>query len=207
MLRLYDSRLSGNSWKVRILLSQLGIPYERITLDLVRGDTQDPAFRAKSRFARVPALELEDGRTIVESAAILMYLAQGTPLLPEDPHARAEVASWMFFEQADLQRSIGAARVYRLRGLGQSMALEIDRLQKEAYPALEKLDRWLQGRAWLVGDSYTLADLAVFAYVSLAHQGGFVMERFPAIAQWIARVKAQPGWVELLHGEPAAQAT
>lgn len=207
MLRLYDSRLSGNSWKVRILLSQLGVAYERVTLDLPRGDTQDPAFRAKSRFGRVPVLEMEDGRTIVESGAILIYLAEGTHLLPNDAYSRAEVMSWMFFEQADLQRSIGTARVYKLRGLGQSMALEIDRLQKEAYPALEKLDRWLQEHAWLVGDGYTLADLAVFAYVSMAQQGGFVMERFPAIAQWVARVKAQPGWVELLHGEAAPQAT
>lgn len=104
MLRLYDSRLSGNSWKVRILLSQLGLPYERVTLDIRKGETRDPAFRQISRFARVPVLLLEDGRPIVESGAILVHLADGTRYLPDDPHLRTEVMSWLFFEQADLQK-------------------------------------------------------------------------------------------------------
>jgi glutathione S-transferase len=106
MLRLYDSRLSGNAWKVRILLTQLGIPFERVTLDLAKGAAAEPAFRAKSRFARVPVLELEDGRTIVESAAIMLYLAEGSSLLPDDRYLRAEVTSWLTFEQADLLRAL-----------------------------------------------------------------------------------------------------
>src|ERR1700739_920148 len=98
MLRLYDSTLSGNSWKIRILLNELGLPFERVTLDLSANATNDPAFRKKSRFARIPVLELDDGRTIVESGAILLYLAEGTPLLPDDPYLRAEIVSWLFFE-------------------------------------------------------------------------------------------------------------
>jgi glutathione S-transferase len=198
MLRLYDSRLSGNSWKVRILLSQLGRPYERITLDLGKGDAQQPEFRKISRFARVPVLELESGQTIVESAAILLYLAQGTPYLPDDPHVRAEVTSWLFFEQADLQKAIAVPRVWHLHGLAGDRQPEIQRFHSEGYPALEKLDQWLLGRKWLVGESQTIADTAVFAYVSLATQGGYDMERFASIREWIARIKSQPAWVELI---------
>src|SRR5260370_27432852 len=116
MLRLYDSRLSGNAWKVRILLRQLGISCERVTLDLAKGATSDPAFCAKSRFARVPVLELEDGRTLVESAAIMLYLAEGSPLLPDDRYLRAEVTSWLTFEQADLLRALPLPRFSKRPG-------------------------------------------------------------------------------------------
>src|ERR1700751_3166449 len=143
MLRLYDSRLSGNAWKVRILLTQLGLPFERVTLDLAKGATSDPTFRAKSRFARIPVLELEDGRTIVESDAIMLYLAQGTPLLPDDPYLRAEVTSWLFFEQADLLRALALPRFSHMRGVADQMAQKIADFQEGAYPALEKLDQWL----------------------------------------------------------------
>src|SRR3954463_11125711 len=106
MLRLYDTRLSGNAWKVRILLTQLGIPFQRVTLDLAKGDHTKPEFCVKSRFARVPVLEFEDGRTLVESSAIMLFLAEGTPLLPEDKFLRAEVIAWLTFEQADLLRAL-----------------------------------------------------------------------------------------------------
>lgn len=198
MLRLYDSRLSGNSWKVRILLSQLGLPFERITLDLAKGETHDPAFRRISRFARIPVLQLENGQTIVESAAILLYLAQGTPYLPDDPQVRAEVTSWLFFEQADLQKAIATPRVWHLHGLAAERQREIRWFHAEGYPALEKLDQWLLGRTWLVGERYTIADTAIFAYVSLAPQGGYDMARFVSIREWIERVRNQPAWVELV---------
>jgi len=200
MLRLYDSLLSGNSWKIRILLNQLGRSFERITLDLGKGETRTAAFGEKSRFARVPVLELEDGRTIVESGAILLYLAQGTPYLPEDPYLRAEVASWLFFEQGDLQKPIAQCRVHHLYGRAESMREEIQRLHAEGYAGLEKLDKWLTGRRWLVGDRYTIADLALFPYVSMSPQGGFDLGRFAAIREWISRVEGEPGWIDLWHG-------
>jgi glutathione S-transferase len=199
MLRLYDSRLSGNSWKVRILLTQLGLPFERVTLDLAKGATSDPAFRAKSRFARVPVLELEDGRTIVESAAIMLYLAEGTSFLPGDRFLRAEVTSWLTFEQADLLRALALPRVYRLRGVADEMAGRIADFQEAAYPALGKVDAWLATHGWLVDERYTIADIGMFGYVSMAHQGGYEMQRFPAIDAWLARVRAQPGWVPLVE--------
>jgi glutathione S-transferase len=199
MLRLYDTRLSGNAWKVRILLTQLGIPFERVTLDLARGDTADPAFRAKSRFARVPVLELEDGRTLVESSAIMMYLAEGTQFLPDDRFLRAEVVGWLTFEQADLLRALALPRIWHLRGMADQMASRIADFHEAAYPALAKADAWLATHTWLVDDRYSIADIGLFGYVSMASQGGYDMARFPAINAWLARVKAQPGWVPLVE--------
>jgi glutathione S-transferase len=199
MLRLYDSRLSGNAWKVRILLTQLGIPFERVTLNLAKGEAAEPAFRAKSRFARVPVLELDDGRTIVESAAIMLYLAQGSPYLPDDPYLRAEVISWLFFEQADLLRALALPRFYHMRGIADQMSNRIADFQEGAYSALGKLSDWLATHDWLVDNCYTIADIGMFGYVSLAPEGGYDMQRFPTIAAWLARVKAQPGWVPLVE--------
>jgi glutathione S-transferase len=199
MLRLYDSRLSGNAWKVRILLRQLGRSFERVTLDLAKGQTKTPEFRAKSRFARVPVLELEDGRTIVESDAIMLYLAQGTPFLPDDPFLRAEVTSWLFFEQADLLRALALPRFYHMRGIEDQMTQRILAFQEGAYPALEKLEEWVTSHAWLVDERYTIADLGVFPYVAMATEGSYDMTRFPATNAWLARVKAQPGWVPLVE--------
>jgi glutathione S-transferase len=203
MLRLYDTRLSGNAWKVRILLTQLGIPFERVTLDLAKGATADPAFRAKSRFARVPVLELEDGRTIVESAAIMLYLAEGSPLLPDDRYLRAEVTSWLTFEQADLLRALALPRIYHLRGIAYQMASRIADFQEGAYGALAKADDWLASHDWLVDNRYSIADIGLFGYVSMAPQGGYDMARFPHISAWVARVQAQHGWVPLLEESQA----
>ena len=202
MLRLYDSRYSGNSWKIRILLNQLEIPFERRTLDLESGETKTDVFYALNRFSRVPVLELEDGRTVVESAAILLYLSEGTQYLYDDPYLRSQVVGWMFFEQGDLQRFLAMARVYHLRGLADKMSQQIERLHADGYLGLEKLERWLTGQEWLVGDRYTVADLAVFAYVSLAHQGMYEMGRFKAIGDWLERVKAQPGWIDIFDRSP-----
>jgi glutathione S-transferase len=198
MLRLYDSRLSGNAWKVRILLTQLGIAFERVTLDLAKGAAAEPAFRAKSRFSRVPVLELEDGRTLVESAAIMLYLAEGSPLLPDDRYLRAEVTSWLTFEQADLLRALALPRFYNMRGIADQMASRIADFQEGAYVALGKVDDWLSTQDWLVDNRYTIADIGMFGYVAMAPQGGYDMTRFPAIGAWLARVKAQPGWVPLV---------
>jgi glutathione S-transferase len=199
LYRLFDSRLSGNAWKVRILLRQLGLPFERVTLDLAKGATADPVFRRKSRFGRVPVLELEDGRTLVESSAILLYLAEGSCFLPDDRFLRAEVASWLFFEQADLMRPLALPRFYQLIGKAAEMERRIVEFQEVGYPALGKLEQWLSGREWLVGDRYSIADLGVFPYVEMAPQGGYDMARFPAVAAWLARVKAEPGWVPLVE--------
>lgn len=192
MLKLYDSRFSGNSWKIRILLNQLRMPFERHTLDLESGETKTDEFYKLNRFSRIPVIQLEDGRTIVESGAILLHLAEGSPLLPVDPYVRAQIVGWMFFEQGDLQRSIPLARVYHIRGIADKMSQQIERLHADGYMGLEKLERWLAKNEWLVGDGYTVADLALFPYVSLAHEGKFDMRRFPYINMWLDRVRSQP---------------
>jgi glutathione S-transferase len=199
MLKLYDSRLSGNAWKVRTLLRQLRIPFERVTFDLTTGATKTPEFRAKSKFARIPVLELEDGRTVVESAAIMFYLAEGTRLLPDDRYLRAEVMSWLTFEQADLLKAIALPRFYHMRGNAEQMASRIADFQEGAYPALEKVEAWLTDHDWLVDGRYTIADIGMFGYVSMAHEGRYEMERFPRIRAWLERVKSQPGWVPLVE--------
>jgi glutathione S-transferase len=206
MLRLYDSLLSGNSWKVRILLSQLHLGYERVTLDLAKGDTRRPDFCELSRFSRIPALTIEDGRTIIESAAILTFLAEGTDFLPSDSYMRAEISSWLFFEQADLQKAIAIPRVYHLRGQAEDddKADEILHRQRDGYAALDHLENWIVSRTWLVQDRYTIADIAVSAYVSLASQGGYRMDRYPGIDTWLKRVKLTDRWVPLLEQELVA---
>ncbi|QIE57522.1 glutathione S-transferase family protein [Pikeienuella piscinae] len=199
MPKLYDSKFSGNAWKVRILLSRLAIPYERITLDLAKGEAKEPGFAAKSRFQRVPALELDDGRCIVESCAMMLYLAEGSDLLPADPVARADVVSWLFFEQADLTKPLAIPRFFHLRGIAGEMAARIAALQEQGYPALDKLEAWIAPREWLSEGRCTLADLGVYPYVALAHEGGYDMSRYPGIGAWLKRVEAEPGWAPLIE--------
>lgn len=199
MLQLYDSRLSGNGWKVRILLTQLGIPFKRVLLDLAKGEQATPEFCAKSKFARIPVLELDDGRTIVESPAILLYLAENTRFLPDDRNLRADLIGWMTFEQADLLRALQLPRVYHLRGQAEQMAAKIAEIHESTYPALAKVDAWLAQHEWLAADRYTIADINMFGYVSMAHEGKYDMTRFPAIDAWLGRVRSQPGWIPLLE--------
>jgi glutathione S-transferase len=199
MLRLYDSRYLGNAWKVRILLTQLRVPFERVTLDLAKGETKTPAFLTKGRFARVPVLELEDGRTLVESVAILLYLAEGSALLPDDPYLRAEIISWLSYEQADLLRALALPRFYHLRDIADQMTDKIADFQEFGYVGLAKLATHLERRSWLVADRYTIVYLGVFPYVAMAPDGGYDLARFPSIKPWLERIKAQPGWVPLLE--------
>ena len=147
----------------------------------------------------MPVLELEDGRTIVELAAIMLYLAEGSPLLPDDRYLRAEVTSWLTFEQADLLRALALPRFYTMRGIAEQMKSRIADFREGAYVALAKLEEWLAAHDWLVDNRYTIADIGMFGYVAMAGEGGYDMEKFPAIRAWLARVKARPGWVPLVE--------
>lgn len=198
MYRLYDSRFSGNAWKLRILMRQLSIPFERMTLDLAKGEAKSPEFSARSRFQRIPVLELEDGRNLIESGAIMLYLAEGSAMLPDDPVERAEVTGWLFFEQADLTKPLAIPRFFHLRGIQDQMAAKIAEWHEIGYVALGRLEAWIADREWLAGDAYSLADLAVYPYVAMAHEGGYEMSRFPGIGAWLKRVEARPGWEPLL---------
>lgn len=198
MLKLYDSRLSGNAYRVRLMLRRLGLEFERITFDLAKGEAKTPEFAAKSRFARVPTLEFENGRTLVESAAIILHLAEGTELLPDDPMERSDVVSWLFFEQADLMRYLAVPRFMTLTGRTEGKEAMLGVLRTMGGQGLDRLEGWLKDHDWLALGRVTLADYGVYPYVSVAHQGGYDMSAYPGIAAWLKRMEAQPGWEPLL---------
>jgi len=197
--KLYDSRLSGNAWKLRILMRELGVPFERISLDLASGEAKSPEFSKISRFQRVPVLELDDGRHLIESGAIMLFLAEGSDLLPADPVERAEVTSWLFFEQADLVKPLALPRFFRLRGLYDQMQPKVAELHEAGNAALGKLENWIVGREWLANGRFSLADLAVFPYVALAGEGGYEMDRYPGIQAWLERLSQRKSWLPLVE--------
>jgi glutathione S-transferase len=196
-VRLYDFLPSGNGYKVRLLLSQLGRRFTLVEKDIFRGETRTPDFLALNPNGRIPVLELDDGRTLAESDAILFYLAEGTPFLPEDRFARAEVLQWMFFEQYSHEPYIAVAR--RIRHMeGREPAAD---LLERGRQALGVMERRLEGRRFFVDDRYTIADVALYAYTHVADEGGFDLGAYPAVRAWLARVAAQPGHVPITRRE------
>lgn len=198
MYRLYDSRLSGNAWKLRILMRELGIPFERVSLDLAKGEAKSAEFSRISRFQRIPVLEIGDGVHLIESGAIMLFLAQGSPLLPDDPVERADATSWLFFEQADLVKPLALPRFFYLRGMVEQMRDKIAELQEAGYGALGRLESWIAPRTWLANDAFSVADLGAYPYVALAHVGGYEMDRFPGIQAWLKRIEERPAWEPLV---------
>jgi glutathione S-transferase len=196
VLRLYDSAESGNCYKVRLLLSQLGLPFEREAVDTSSRDGREDVLGGKNPVLRVPVLRLEDGRHLAESNAILWYLAERTPYVPDDRFDRASVLQWMFFEQYDHEPYVAVMRHRTLHGrVGEFADSEERRARGDA--ALAAMDAHLDGRPFLVGGAYTVADVALFAYTHVAGDGGFDLPRYPAVESWIARVQAQPGHVPI----------
>jgi glutathione S-transferase len=200
MIKLYDSRLSGNAWKIRILLGNLGIPLERVTYALPEGKTYTPEFLAKNPLGKVPVVELDDGQTLFESNAILFYFADGTPFLPTDRLIRARVMQWMFFEQADVMMNLAQPRFFI--GIKKAKEANIDLIKSrwaEGYKVLKVMDDHLAKHEFFAGDQYTIADIALYTYASVAHEGEYEMERFPNVLAWFERVRRQPGYVPLLE--------
>jgi glutathione S-transferase len=194
---LYDSPVSGNCYKVRLLLAHLGIDYERREVDVVnrtdRGflDDLNPA-------KRVPTLILDDGRPLAESNAILWFFGDGTPFVPDDRYERAQVLQWMFFEQYDHEPAIAVARFLKTySGRPELYEQRRDELTKRGERALGAMERHLDGREWLVGDRMTIADIALYAYTHAADEGGFSLDGFSATRAWIGRVAAEAGHVAI----------
>ncbi len=197
MLRLYDYLPSQNAWKVRLLLNHLGLPYERKPVSIFEGESHTEAFLEKNPAGAVPVLEVEPGRFIAESNAILCYLAEGTPYLPDERFARATVMQWLFFEQSYVEPQIGSLRYWTLTGkLGRRSPDMIAGKRAYSLRALAALERELSRHDFLAGDRYTIADMAVFAYAAHAEEAGLDLAPYPAFRAWIARVKAQPGFLE-----------
>ena len=198
MLRLYDYLPSGNGYKVRLLLAQLGIPFELRQLDIVKGETRTPEFLAKNPNGRIPLLEVEPGKYLAESNAILMYLAEGTRLLPADRWERAQVFQWMCFEQYSHEPNIATVRFWlHYTELTDERRAAIEQKRVLGYAALDVMERHLQGRSFFVADRYTVADIALYAYTHVADEGGFELGRYPAVRAWLERVRAQPRHVAI----------
>jgi glutathione S-transferase len=203
MLRLHDNASSGNAYKVRLLLAQRGLPFERIEYDIDRGATRTPEFlRSKNPNGRIPVLELDDGRCLAESNAILWYLAEGTRFLPEaDTEAgrwhRAQALQWMCFEQYSHEPNIATCRYWLRHGLmSPARAPAFAQKRLAGYAALAVMENHLATRDFFAG-VYSIADIALYAYTHVAAQGGFDLARFPSVTAWLARVRGQPGHVPL----------
>jgi Glutathione S-transferase len=202
MLRLYDNLSSGNGYKCRLLLHKLGIPYERVELDIDRAETRTPDFLAKNPNGRIPTLQLEDGSFLPESNAILWYLAEGTPYLPDDREGRARVLQWMFFEQYSHEPNVATVRFWITHHveMTEERTLSIVTKRKLGYDALGVMETHLKDRAFFVGDRFSIADIALYAYTHVADEGGFDLSGFPEVRAWMERVAAQQPHIHITRG-------
>ena len=206
-MRLYDTQRSGNAWKVRLLAGFLGVALERTTLSIDKGDLRKPSFLARSPLAQVPVLELDDGRTLSESIAILFYLAQGTPWLLADRFAQARVLTWLSFEQALHMRPLAQLRLHLgLRRDKSPDDPDMTACRAEAHEPLRLLDQRLahQGeQAWIATDNApSIADIALYPYTRMAPLGGIELEPYPRILPWLRRIEELPGYRPLFPGHP-----
>jgi glutathione S-transferase len=193
MLRLHDHLNSGNGYKVRLLLTLQGIPFERHEYDIDHGATRTPDFLRLNPNGRVPVLEFDDGRTLAESDAILVYLAEGTPYLPQDRFEHALVLQWLFFEQYSHEPNIATLRYWITHNLlDDERRAMIDGKRRAGYAALDVMERHLEGRRYFVGERYSIADIALYAYTHVAGEGGFDLARYAAVRRWLDRVAGEP---------------
>jgi len=193
MLRLYDFLPSGNGYKIRLLLTQLEIPYELVEMDITKGETRTAAFLDKNPNGRIPCVELDDGRFLWESGAILLYFAQGTRFLPEDRWEQAQVAQWMFFEQYSHEPYIAVARAWlHVFGMDEERKRQLPQKQKLGHDALAVMERHLASRTFFVAERYSIADIALYAYTHVAGEGGFDLAGYPAVCAWLDRVRGEP---------------
>ena len=198
-MRLYNSGVSGNCYKVRLLFAHLGLEYETVELSVVDRSNRSEVLGQLNPAQRVPTIVLDDGRPLGESNAILWYFGDGTAYVPTDPYERAQVLQWQFFEQYQHEPAIAVARflIAYSELPREQYAGRLPGLTKSGYVALDAMERHLAGHAFLVGDRYSIADISLYAYTHVAHEGGFDLERYPAIRAWLGRVAGQPGHVPI----------
>ena len=205
---LHQMQMSGNCYKVRLAAKQIGIPLTLKEYPLLGGETRKPEFLAKNPNGRVPLLEWEDGRVLPESNAIIWHLAEGSRLAPDDSWSRAEALSWMFFEQYSHEPYIAVARFFAMHpDHHDERRAGLPRTVKGGYDALGVMESHLDGsgegeqaREFFVGGKYSIADVALYAYTHVAHEGGFDLASYPAIRRWLARVQAQPRHIPITQG-------
>jgi len=194
---LYDNPDSGNCFKVRLLLGLLGIEFERRQLSVVDRSDRAEVLGGLSPSLNVPTVLLEDGRPLAESNAILWYFADDTPYLPEDQYERAQVLQWMFFEQYKHEPGIAVVRFWVALADDPPPAADIESRRAVGYAALDVMERHLAESEYFVGERFTIADIALYAYTHLAPEGGFDLDRYEAIRAWLDRVAAQPGFIPI----------
>ena len=198
MITLYGFSPSGNCQKVRLLLEQLGREYRWIEVDSANGGTRTPDFLAKNPNGKVPMLETDDGRVLVESNAMLFWLAEGTAFLPDDSWQRAQALSWMFFEQYSHEPYIAVARfICGWTALDSPRREDLPKLRERGHQALAVMEHHLLTAPWFTGSEYGIADIALFAYTDVAGDGGFDLAPYPAIRDWMARMRNTPGFVPM----------
>lgn len=200
MYRLYDFPPSGNSYKVRLLLTQLEISFEIVPVNILKKETRTKEFLAKNPNGRIPLLEIETGQFLAESNAILFYLSQDTEYFPQDSWERAQVMQWLFFEQFSHEPHLATSRYWiSILGKAEEYKEELAKKQKLGYAALQVMEKHLSTRDFFVGNKYSIADIGLFAYTHVAEEGRFDLSRFPAILAWIERVKARPKYISIKH--------
>jgi glutathione S-transferase len=199
MYTLYSMQRSGNSYKVRLALARLGIPYRLVEVDILKGESRTPEFLAKNPNGQVPLLEVAPGRHIAESNAILWYVAIGSRLAPEDRIERAEALQWMFFEQHSLEPNIGAAYFWLclIKGGRELQQHALEDWMENGYRALGVMEMHLARHDFFVDGHFTVADIALYAYAHVAEQCDFDLSGYPAVRNWLKRVESEPGYVDM----------
>ena len=201
-LKLYDYGASANCYKVRLLLAQLGRDYERVAVDIFGGDTLTDDFELLNPFRSTPVLQIGDARTLIESNAILWYLADGTPFLNTGELERAETIRWLIYEQTDVVPAIGGLRFRLLTKRFAANSPEAEARRKNAYDILRILDTHLSTRPFLVGDEYSIADISVYSYAHVAPEAGIDISDYPSFRAWLDRIEHQDSFTNDLEPYP-----
>ena len=195
-MKIYGDIQSGNCFKIALLCSLLDIQHQWIAVDILAGETRNTAFLGKNPNGKIPLLELDDGRCLSESNAILNYLAAGTPLLPSDTFQLAKVQQWQFFEQYSHEPYIAVARfIHKYLGLPEERRAEYEAKQTGGHKALAVMEQQLRDTPFLTGEHLTTADVSLYGYTHVADEGGFDLQGYPAISQWLARIQSAPGYL------------
>lgn len=198
MYRVYGDSQSGNCYKIKLLMAHLDMAHEWIEVDILKGDTHTASFLAKNPNGKIPVLELPSGQCLSESNAILNYLAQGTDYLSEDRWLRANVLKWQFFEQYSHEPYIAVARfIAKYLGLPEERRQEFEGKKAGGYKALDVMETALANQTFLVGSTMTIADISLYAYTHVAHEGDFDLATYPAIQAWLQRIASQPQHVAM----------
>ncbi|MDP2505790.1 glutathione S-transferase family protein [Oceanobacter sp. 3_MG-2023] len=197
-MKIYGDSQSGNCYKIQLVCALLNIPHQWVRMDILAGDTHSQAFLRKNPNGKIPVLELDDGRTLSESNAIINYLAAGSNLLPTDTFTLAKMQQWQCFEQYSHEPYIAVARfIAKYQGMPAERQDEYSAKQSGGYRALDIMEQQLAVTPWLCGDQITNADISLYAYTHVAHEGGFELDRYPAIQAWLQRLAATPGWIAM----------